>query len=451
MPAELRTTSERKSEAPARAPLIRRLFGYLLISAGSLCSIYMALILFAFWALGGAEGVGYALSVWSIFAVTALGPGLLAVGVALVGEHARLSGALRSAPGIVGLSLLALVGATWLIPRLQSEPPYPFTDARKGSLIAYTAPDGIRLARAEGGGSWRVPGTGSMDSPHWAPDGERFAAVDLGSSGQAYSFARDGSDRDRLPAAGIETTPAWSPDGRRIAVVGGDVRIRLRPLVPGLRETVLPLDGNEPDWSPDGTRLAFQSNAEQQPAPDLRRASRRLRATAAHHTQGGSLRGSLGPRRAEHRLHERPGRRRGHLCRPGRRQRAPEDHAQHGRRHGPDVVAGRSPPRLRPEHVGLDEERDRRRRARDRRGDRDRARPRRIRVRARLAAEAGALGSLSPAGCATATRAGQAARPGRSRCRRGDCGGRCGRSRRADHPRSASTRSTRACRPAFTV
>lgn len=260
MPAELHTTSERKPEAPARAPLGRRIVGYLLIAAGSLCSIYMALILSAFWALGGAEGVGYALSVWSIFAVTALGPALLAVGVALLGEHARLSGALRSTPGMVGLSLLALVGATWLIPRLQSEPPYPFTDARKGSLIAYTAPDGIRLVRAEGGDSWRVPGTGSMDSPHWAPDGERFAAVDLGSSGQAYSFARDGSDRDRLPAAGIETTPAWSPDGRRIAVVGGDVRIRLRPLVPGLRETALPLDGNEPDWSPDGTRLAFQSN-----------------------------------------------------------------------------------------------------------------------------------------------------------------------------------------------
>jgi Tol biopolymer transport system component len=220
----------------------------------------MALVLFAFWALGGATGVGYALSIWSIFAVTAVGPALLAVGVALVGEHARLSGALRSTPGIVGLSLLALVGATWLIPRLQSEPPYPFTDARKGSLIAYTAPDGIRLVRAEGGASWRVPGTGSMYSPHWAPDGERFAAVDLGSSGQAYSFTRDGSDRARLPADGLDTTPAWSPDGRRIAVVGEDVRIRLRPLAAGLRETALPLDGNEPDWSPDGTRLAFQSN-----------------------------------------------------------------------------------------------------------------------------------------------------------------------------------------------
>ncbi|HSB37447.1 MAG TPA: hypothetical protein VLD13_00045 [Gaiellaceae bacterium] len=260
MPAELHTTSEGKQGAPARAPLGRRIVGYLLIAAGSLCSIYMALVLFAFWALGGAEGVGYALSVWSIFAVTALGPALLAVGVALVGEHARLSGALRSTPGVVGLSLLALVWATWLVPRLQGEPPYPFTDARKGSLIAYTAPDGIRLVRAEGGDSWHVPGTGSMDSPHWAPDGERFAAVDLWSSGRAYAFDRDGSDRARLPAAGVETTPAWSPDGRRIAVVGGDVRIRLRPLVAGLRETTLPLDGNEPDWSPDGTRLAFQTN-----------------------------------------------------------------------------------------------------------------------------------------------------------------------------------------------
>jgi hypothetical protein len=256
---EPRTTNAQEGEGSARAPLGRRLVGYLLITAGSLCSLYVVAILFAFWALAGAEGVGYALLIWSIFAALALGLGLLAVGIALVGENARLAEALRSTPAIVGFSLLALVGATWAIPRLDREP-YPFTDAPKGSLIAYSAPDGIRLVRASGGDSWRVPGTGSMDGPHWAPDGERFAALDLGSSGQAYSFARDGSDRARLPATGLDTTPSWSPDGRRIAVVGEDVRIRLRPLASGLRETVLPLDGNEPDWSPDGTRLAFQTN-----------------------------------------------------------------------------------------------------------------------------------------------------------------------------------------------
>ena len=259
--AGLESRTAAGQEPEARAPLGRRIVGYLLIAAGSVCLLYMGAILFAFWALAGAEGVGYALLIWSIFAATALGLGLLAVGVALVGEHARLSGALRSTPGIVGLSLLAVVGATWAIPRLHREP-YPFDDARKGSLIAYAAPDGIRLVRADGGSSWRVPGTGSMDGPHWAPDGERFAAVDLGSSGQAYSVTRDGSDKARLPADGLDTTPAWSPDGRRIAVVGEDVRIRLRPLAGGPRETVLPLDGNEPDWSPDGTRLVFQSNRE---------------------------------------------------------------------------------------------------------------------------------------------------------------------------------------------
>jgi TolB protein len=258
VPAELHTTNKRKPEAPARAPLGRRIVGYLLIAAGSLCSIYMALILVGVWALIGPEGVGdMLLSLWSFFALTVLGPALLTIGVALVGEHARLSEALRSTPGIVGLSLLALVGATWMVPRLHREP-YPFTDARKGSLIAYTATDGIRLVRATGGDSWRVPGTGSLDGPHWAPNGERLAAVDLEGSGQAYSFARDGSDRARLPATGLDTTPAWSPDGRRIAVVDGG--IRLQPLVAGLRETVLPLGGNDPDWSPDGTRLAFQSN-----------------------------------------------------------------------------------------------------------------------------------------------------------------------------------------------
>ncbi|HSC50021.1 MAG TPA: hypothetical protein VLD16_07135 [Gaiellaceae bacterium] len=221
--------------------------------------LYIGAILFALWALAGAEGVGYALLIWEIFAVMALGLALLAVGVALVGEHPRLSEALRSTPGIVGLSLLALLGATWAISQVNREP-YPFTDARKGSLIAYTASDGIRLVRADGGASWRVPGTGSMDGPHWAPDGERFAAVDLEGSGQAYAFARDGSRKARLPASDLDTTPAWSPDGRRIAVIGAGLSIRLRPLAGGLRETVLGVDGNDPDWSPDGTRLAFQTN-----------------------------------------------------------------------------------------------------------------------------------------------------------------------------------------------
>ena len=241
----------------ARPPLRRRVVGYVLIAAGSLCTLYIGAILFAFWALAGAEGVGYALLIWSIFAALALGLGLLAVGIALVGEHALLSEALRSTPAIVGLSLLGLVAATWAIPRLDREP-YPFTDAPKGSLIAYTASDGIRLVRSGGGDSWRIPGTGSLDGPEWAPDGRRLAAVDLEGSGQAYSVAPDGSSKARLPAADLDTTPAWSPDGRRIAVVAD--RIRLRPLAGGLRETVLPLFGNDPEWSPDGTQLAFQSN-----------------------------------------------------------------------------------------------------------------------------------------------------------------------------------------------
>lgn len=257
MPADSSTRNEQKRAAAVRAPLGRRIVAYLLLVAGSLCTLYMALVLFAFWTLGGAEGVGYALTVWSIFATTALGLALLAIGVALLEGPARLSGALRSTPGIVGLALLAFVGATWLLPRLDREP-YPFADAPKGSLIAFTAWDGIRLVRAEGGDSWLVPGTGSMQGPHWAPGGERFAAVDFGGDGEAYSFAHDGSDRARLPATGLDTTPAWSPDGRRIAIVSD--WIRLRPLEAGLRETVLPLFGNNPDWSPDGTRLAFQSN-----------------------------------------------------------------------------------------------------------------------------------------------------------------------------------------------
>jgi Tol biopolymer transport system component len=138
---------------------------------------------------------------------------------------------------------------------------YPFADVPKGNLIAYAGPGGIRLVEAEGGGSWLVPGTGSLTGPEWAPDGERLAAVDLMVCCHVYSFMRDGSQLTRL-RANTSTTPVWSPDGRRLAVYNeGDRHIHIRPVEDRRAETVLPLPGNDPAWSPDGRLVAFQSYA----------------------------------------------------------------------------------------------------------------------------------------------------------------------------------------------
>jgi Tol biopolymer transport system component len=158
--------------------------------------------------------------------------------------------------------VLALVGTLSLagIDRQSESGPYPFADVATGQLIAYTGPSGIHLIRADGGRSWAVPGTGPMSGPEWEPDGQRLAAVDLQDCCKAYSFALDGSKRGRLPADS-STTPVWSPDGLRLAVFREeDTRIHLVPLRKGLRETVLPLSGNQPEWSPDGGLIAFQSN-----------------------------------------------------------------------------------------------------------------------------------------------------------------------------------------------
>ena len=55
----------------------------------------------------------------------------------------------------------------------------PKTVAAPGGLIAYTAGDGIHLVTADGQDDRKVSGTGALSGPKWAPDGDRFAAVDL--------------------------------------------------------------------------------------------------------------------------------------------------------------------------------------------------------------------------------------------------------------------------------
>lgn len=236
-------------------PRSRRVAGIVLIVAGGLWTVAWALLWYAIWVLAGPTGVVMAAFDGRFLGPTAVGVAFVAVGIWL---RADARSRLAVVAGWTVPALTALVGFAWMV-SIQDEGPYPFADVAKGGLIAYSATDGIRLVRSDGGRSWLVPGAHAMGGPVWSPDGTRLAAGEFDETSSTYSFRPNGTAKTRLPFD-VETTPVWSPDGRRMAVVGDDVRIRVVRLADGAVETVLPIEGNEPAWSPDGTRIAFQSN-----------------------------------------------------------------------------------------------------------------------------------------------------------------------------------------------
>lgn len=131
-------------------------------------------------------------------------------------------------------------------------------DAAPGELIAYTAGDGIHLVTPNGGKDWKVPGADDLSGPRWAPDGRRFAAVNLSDCCKVYAVSIDGSEKDQLPA-NSSTTPDWSPDATRLAVFDEEeVRIHVVRIADGRTDAVISKSGNQPAWSPDGRAIAFQ-------------------------------------------------------------------------------------------------------------------------------------------------------------------------------------------------
>ena len=170
-------------------------------------------------------------------------------------------------------------------------------------LYEAVADFGLRVINADGSGLSDVPGIGVGDGlggrPSFAPDGKRFAIVQMPPMAPTYdplqdlppgtiSIARIDGTREGPVHEGSE--PRWSPDGRRIAYATSPPRdwtgigrgttwlldaqsgqpIR-RAAPPGVRSV---------DWSPDSRRLIYTTAAGVFVARANGKRTRRLIATA---------------------------------------------------------------------------------------------------------------------------------------------------------------------------
>lgn len=135
----------------------------------------------------------------------------------------------------------------------------------------------IYLIGADGGRARRLPVSGDVFSPAWAPDGRlafvRWVERDQALESEIVVAGRDGDGEQVLyrerPGEGDLTTltdPAWSPDGSQIAFTRTALgeRSYFRPDLYVMRADggnahVLARDAAGAAWSPDGRRIAFGS------------------------------------------------------------------------------------------------------------------------------------------------------------------------------------------------
>ena len=128
-------------------------------------------------------------------------------------------------------------------------------------LLAYEAPDGIHLVRADGTGDHRVPASVHGDqNPRWSPDGTKIVVAHalVGMQGDLVVLDVSAGTRTRIPGAFGES-PDWTADGSAIAFDndrGSDWQLySVRPDGSHLR-ALTDTWSFEPAPAPDGT-LAY--------------------------------------------------------------------------------------------------------------------------------------------------------------------------------------------------
>jgi WD40 repeat protein len=135
--------------------------------------------------------------------------------------------------------------------------------ASDSGRFAYTGPDGIHVANADGSHDRRIAGSQAGDgAPRWSRDGRflTFMRSMKGSNGYALMIVHGGVKQIASGLGGYGY--AWSPSGKWIAYTLGGY--------PSAPPTVIKLvspdgrlhrqaaQGVNPAWSPDGSMLAFE-------------------------------------------------------------------------------------------------------------------------------------------------------------------------------------------------
>ena len=124
-------------------------------------------------------------------------------------------------------------------------------------LLAYEAPDGIHVVRADGSGDHRLAGSVRGDqNPKWSPDGRRIVVAHALQGMSGDLFVLGVAAGTRTPVADASgATPDWTPDGSAVVFESDDRLYSVRP-DGGEITDVTDEDAYEPAFAPDGT-LAF--------------------------------------------------------------------------------------------------------------------------------------------------------------------------------------------------
>jgi hypothetical protein len=174
--------------------------------------------------------------------------------------------------------------------------PGPLSDpaySADGAQLAFTNPDGLWVANADGSTPTQVAANtlGDARAPAWEPNGERLVFVREDTYNgtcvtDRVAIVNVTPPREEHLLTGnlgcVNPEPSWSPDGLRIAYVANGTRTDVwivpapTPLGPDLPPPAGPVgtnvtrstdaDNGAPDWSPDGQMLVFTRTPSEQPS-----------------------------------------------------------------------------------------------------------------------------------------------------------------------------------------